>query len=444
MDKGKKKRSVIRPSAKKKSNKKMTQLEERDIFASQMMDSLDSIFRNSKPLDFLAHAIRVSRDEIDSTRPVDHTAFLQALRLLIDSTYDKIPVPIFLTVQKSMIIRFLQEPMYQEILKDIKKLGGRDSFTVSSVEDMTAIVRSAEEYLGELICRKSPDHRQNMPSTEDFIHAGQVYFALLALSQITFAQIKLNTDESDSTIWRNLFLIGLFGGEALNPLKYHSKFLKKALSREKASESRSKGWALKYILEEEARKQAEDLLAQGGDEFKDHIDLAEYIYNLQKESYPEIRGSVDFTREDFVRSGLSVGQLCTVIKKYVDTSKMNLKSPANTVEWLNEILNVPSFYEDSKDAISVDELTPSIRKLVRATNEARKVKRLLQLDEKEKKQVKKLNRYLIALIDPSLVPKAPEKDYSRSYTVNVVKKAIDQIVIREGLKTGISTGRNKH
>jgi len=330
MEKGKKKRGAdIRPKGVKKNIKKKrdkkTQQEERDIFASLMTDSLDSIFRDSKTLDFLTHAIRVTRDEKDSTKPVDHTAFLQAIRLLIDSTYDKIPLPIFLTVQKSMIIQFLQEPMYQEILKDIKKLAGRDSFTVSSVEDMTAILRSAEEYLGELICLKSTDHRQNMPSTEDFIHAGQVYFALLALSQITFAQIKLDTNESDSTIWRNLFLLGLFGGDALNPLKHQSKLLKKALSSEKASDSRSSGWAWKYDLEENARHKAEDALASEREGFKDHNDLAEYIFNLQKESYPEIRGSVDFTREDFVRSGLSVELLCAKIREEIDTSRMNLK-----------------------------------------------------------------------------------------------------------------------
>ena len=52
--------------------------------------------------------------------------------------------------------------------------------------------------------------------------------------------------------------------------------------------------------------------------------------------------------------------------------------------------------------------------------------------------IKKFNRRILEFIYPELTPKSSKEDYSKQYTLTTVKKAIDDIIIRKGLKTGIT------
>ena len=110
-----------------------------------------------------------------------------------------------------------------------------------------------------------------------------------------------------------------------------------------------------------------------------------------------------------------------------------MKSQENSVDWLNELLEIPFLYNIVSKKVTTcgDVISRELKKMIRPTAEARKMKRYSQLTKKDQSAILKLNRLVLESYYADLTPKTP-KDYSRRYTLNTVKEAIKEIAKREG------------
>ena len=116
---------------------------------------------------------------------------------------------------------------------------------------------------------------------------------------------------------------------------------------------------------------------------------------------------LDFSMDEF-KPPLIIEKLCGVINN--DKYNIPLSTTNNTIECLNELLKVPSFYDilckKSKNSFSKD-----IMELANKTKEYRN-KSFSKLSEDEKNTIKKLNRLLLEETYPHETPKGRDKNGS--------------------------------
>lgn len=114
---------------------------------------------------------------------------------------------------------------------------------------------------------------------------------------------------------------------------------------------------------------------------------------------------LDFSMDEF-KPPLIIKKLYGVINN--DKYNIPLSTTNNSIEWLNELLKVPSFYDilckKSKSSFSKD-----IMELVNKTKEYRN-KSFSKLSEDEKNTIKKLNRLLLEETYPKETPKIQDKN----------------------------------
>ena len=112
----------------------------------------------------------------------------------------------------------------------------------------------------------------------------------------------------------------------------------------------------------------------------------------------------DFYTAEFRIQEKDVRKLCESIKS--DGYKLGaIKAPGNSIEWLNEALQVPDLFDkviaEKPDLV----LTGEIRKLKEQTEEKRKTP-FKRLKEDEQKAIKRLNRLILELAYPQEAPKS--------------------------------------
>lgn len=109
-----------------------------------------------------------------------------------------------------------------------------------------------------------------------------------------------------------------------------------------------------------------------------------------------------FHTDEFKNQNKDIAWLCQTLQDSYQFC--GIDAPGNTIEWLNEVLELPGFF----DAISAERkslaLTDEIRELEGETAHSRKGS-LDNLDEGERESIRKLNRLLIELLHPGETPK---------------------------------------
>ncbi|MHB8108748.1 MAG: hypothetical protein ACYDHW_01805 [Syntrophorhabdaceae bacterium] len=125
----------------------------------------------------------------------------------------------------------------------------------------------------------------------------------------------------------------------------------------------------------------------------------------------ESMASTDFVAAEFNET-LTVDRLCRAIT--ADGYNVSMKAPENTLQWLNELLRRPEFFDKVLEKKEMIVYTPEIKELVRSTNQHR-TKRFADLTEGEKSNIRILNRLLIESLYTQESPKA-------KYTIAVKTK----------------------
>ena len=267
---------------------------------------------------------------------------------------------------------------------------------------MEKLVRLTEDYL-TIIHKERKQNKLKMDIYEKWILASQVYLLILGLRHLAYAREKYEKNITDLSIWKNLFLCGMYfeaGGS------FHKELFNELgteFSRIKASKDQSEAyrWTRSKELKKEAADIARNQLLHG--KKRSYKNIAEGIYESQKISYPEIRQSCEFMKEDFIPP-YSIRDLCMAIGK--DEYDLALKEPDNTIYRLNEILHATDFYEKvfGKHFKDDEENMPPDLRSTAADTERYRCDKYSLLDEEEQKKIEGLNRSLLELLYPGKVP----------------------------------------
>jgi len=116
-------------------------------------------------------------------------------------------------------------------------------------------------------------------------------------------------------------------------------------------------------------------------------------------------GSLEFYlfRGGEFEEGYDIASLCRAIKADIAPS---LKSPENSIAWLNELLKTPDLYEKYSKKIKPLTFPEEINNLIERTKGLRK-KRFSEINVDSQKDIVKLNRLLIEHLYPDKTPKVP-------------------------------------
>lgn len=114
-----------------------------------------------------------------------------------------------------------------------------------------------------------------------------------------------------------------------------------------------------------------------------------------------LKGPPEFSMDEF-RNGLTVKALCEEINK--EDYEIEFKTLNNTIERLNEILQIPNFYDiylKKKKSLNLNEYA---QKLISVSKSYRH-KKFSELSKDQQKSVLKLNRMILEALYPRTCPK---------------------------------------
>jgi hypothetical protein len=101
--------------------------------------------------------------------------------------------------------------------------------------------------------------------------------------------------------------------------------------------------------------------------------------------------SIEFVQEEF-QGELSVEKLCRAIK--ADGYNFSIKSPENSLEWLNELLRIPSLQEKILEKKEMFAYTPETKKFTDLTIKYH-TRRFESLSAEEQNNIRRLNRLML-------------------------------------------------
>ena len=129
-------------------------------------------------------------------------------------------------------------------------------------------------------------------------------------------------------------------------------------------------------------------------------------YNLYDRSFTRLLdgsiASIDFVAKEF-KGSFTVDKLYKAVK--ADGYNLSIKAPENTLEYLNEILKVPNFFDKVLEKKEIFMYTPEIKDFVHLTRRYRS-KNFQNLDVDEQNNIKRLNRLVIENLYAQEAPKA--------------------------------------
>ena len=147
--------------------------------------------------------------------------------------------------------------------------------------------------------------------------------------------------------------------------------------------------------------------------------------------------SSDFYVGEFVLP-LTIEKLCEVINN--NNYDITLQATINTIDWLNEFLAVPNFYDILVQKKSESRLSEHIKRLVEKTQDYRN-KSFSDLNNDEQGNVKRLNRLLLEETYPQETPKC-QYEKKLTYTVKrLLKTLAEKLKGKEGIIRRDGLGR---
>jgi hypothetical protein len=114
-----------------------------------------------------------------------------------------------------------------------------------------------------------------------------------------------------------------------------------------------------------------------------------------------LKGSPEFSVDEFT-TGLTVKALCKEVNK--DNYGIEFKTINNTIERLNEILQIPNFYDICIKKKKSIKLNKYAQKLISVSKSYRH-KNFSELSKDQQKNVSKLNRIILKTLYPKTCPK---------------------------------------
>ena len=358
---------------------------------------------------------------------------LEAVQLLSDTIFLSTPNSKLIDTLKQSLLGFIKT-QHPETMKQVRAIGKQNrTYFANSITDLDTLISLTRYHLAELALKPKDKEETKKELLKKIFNTSQLLATLIALRQIQVIKEYQPEDKSSDMPVVYYFLLGTYFASAINPFQTMHDEIQRLFVHISSSDGMRKRGELIEPLKEEARSIAENLYSQG--DRRMHDEMAQFIFDEQKKSHAEIRGSLEFSQADFIPP-MTIAGLCEAIRK--DKFKLKLNSPDNTVDRLNELLHTLGFYhsvEEVNRTIS-DSLPEQYRYLIYATSVAREEEKYHLLEPGEQDRIVMLNRILLKTIYHEKVPDLPKKDISKFYTVNVVRRAISDIALKYGRKRG--------
>lgn len=370
--------------------------------------------------------------------------FFNLLIIFKNNLIDKIQLPSINEILNKFYklnYSYVNKDESKNILKLFKSYSKKKTvFDTKSFSDMKDIINLFNSYGDQIISNLFPKDKNKKINPQVYLsHSktlerfSKIYSATCALKEIAYAR-SIIKDQIDVELVSSIVKISLysqphfFRADTLitNP------YIEDLIVSLKGHKNINVRWEPINKLKAEAREIANNFWSNGDTRY--HNEVAKDIYNIQKNSHPEIRGTTEFTEADF-NAPYSVRNLCQAINN--DTYKLQLKKPDNTIDRLNEILRINDLAQIMDEKYDDEELPSDVEKLFNKTEKIRTSgESFTKLKNKEKQYILRLNRSLLEIIYPKETPRRPEKDLSRYYSVKTVREAIIDIAENYGLKWG--------
>ncbi len=254
----------------------------------------DILYATSKkgPLDdmrtFFPHLVPVDDYKLTAK---DYSAWLEAIRLIMDTVLCEVPTSFLIAFIRKMLSQSITTEN-KDLWAEVKSHGKKKIYSTGSVSDMRDLVILIQECTGKTLANEdggvitSKIERSERISSLARLHA-------LSLALYTMAQINDSISKGDiskdQAIYAKYLMLGVFIGEATNPLHLFHRQLQDKFFKMGASDGVTKErWAPLNKLKEDAKEIADNLWSDEEENIMHH-EMAAEIYESLKQPHAELR-----------------------------------------------------------------------------------------------------------------------------------------------------------
>ena len=265
--------------------------DERSKILQYMADILYVASRKG-PLDdmrtFFPHLVPLGNYELTAK---DYSAWLEAIRLMMDTVLCEVPTSFLIAFIRKMLSKSITAEN-RDLWAEVKSHGKKKIYSTGSVSDMRELVILIQECTGKTLANEdggvitSKIERSERISNLTRLHA-------LSLALYTMAQINDSISKGDiskdQAIYAKYLMLGVFIGEATNPLHLFHRQLQDKFFKMGASDGVTKErWAPLNKLKEDAKEIADNLWSDEEENIMHH-EMAAEIYESLKQPHAELR-----------------------------------------------------------------------------------------------------------------------------------------------------------
>ena len=265
--------------------------DERSKILQYMADILYVASRKG-PLDdmrtFFPHLVPLGNYELTAK---DYSTWLEAIRLMMDTVLCEVPTSFLIAFIRKMLSQSITTEN-KDLWAEVKSHGNKESYSSGSISDMKDLVILIQECTGKTLANEdggvitSKIERSERISSLTRLHA-------LSLALYTMAQINDSISKGDiskdQAIYAKYLMLGVFIGEATNPLHlFHRQLQDKFFKMGASDGATEKRWKDLNKLKEEAQEIADNQWSQE-EEISTHNEMAKFIYDSVKQDYSDLR-----------------------------------------------------------------------------------------------------------------------------------------------------------
>jgi len=217
----------------------------------------------------------------------DFSAYLEAMRLMLDTAPCEVPTSFLIACIRKMISKSITTES-KDLWAEVKSHGKKELYSPDSISDMKALVFLIQEFMGRTLAYEesggaaSKRERSERISSLTRLHA--LSLALYTMAQINELMSKGDVSK-DQAIYTKYLLVGVFLGEAMNPLHLFHRQLQDRFFKMGSSDGVTEGrWEDLKKLKKEAEEIADSRWSKK-EETMMHPQMAAEIYKTLKPDF---------------------------------------------------------------------------------------------------------------------------------------------------------------
>jgi len=217
----------------------------------------------------------------------DYSAYLESIRLMIDTATDEVPASFLIQFIRTMLINSIKAEN-RDLWTEVKSQGRKETYSSGSISDMKDLVVLIQEFIGRTLANEESgmvaSKRERSERMSSITRLYALFLALYTMAQINDS-ISKGDISKDQAIYAKYLMLGVFIGEATNPLHLFHRQLQDKFFKMGASDGVTKQrWDEPNKLKKEAQKIADSRWSKK-EETMMHPKMAADIYKTLKPNF---------------------------------------------------------------------------------------------------------------------------------------------------------------